>query len=90
MRYLDLLKAASNAAERDVIGRRVDEEITAAGFPTPRLMRQALRSAMNECPACVPEDVDDIPDKELPGWLLSHEVDPGDLHCLHPPDEKVI
>lgn len=38
--------------------------------PGPR--RDRLRELMADCPACVPEDADEIPDEELDGWIKSH------------------
>lgn len=49
----------------------------AASGATPQQMREALRVAMGECPACNPNDADSVRDSDLVKWLISHDAMPS-------------
>lgn len=38
-------------------------------------LREKLREAMDDCPACGPDEADGVPDDEVPGQAAGHGVD---------------
>jgi hypothetical protein len=37
-------------------------------------LREKLREAMSDCPACIPDDCDGISDADVPDWAASHGI----------------
>lgn len=48
----------------------------AASPHTSAQKRDLLKAAMEDCPACMPEDADYVDDDQLDSWLASHGVEP--------------
>jgi hypothetical protein len=78
MTYLSRYEShAPNSPEQDAEVDRIAQEIRTLGAPTNETMREMLRVALDDCDFCFEEDADAIRERDLPGWLLSHGVDPG-------------
>lgn len=81
-RWLDEYRAANPPSEASyAVVVRVEQAVREAGRPTVVEMRAALRTAMDNCPACTPELADTIGEGALVAWLLSHGVDPEDCNA---------